>query len=695
MKICGMKRAVKTDRYHLFIFMVTVVKIVCMGLFTSDYQEQLFIPFAEYYVANGGNPWDAYYEYGITNAFPYPIGMLFIQSLGVFLRDAWGMQDRIWINFTSKIPSLVFDFIGLYVLVRMFPAKRKYAAVFYFASPIILYAVYMHGQLDLIPTVLLFAAVYVLTSGKNGWGGAAGSCLLIAALLTKLHILAAVPVIILYLYKRDGLKKTAVFTACTAAGTMAGLLPFATDAFRVMVLFNAEQDVITQVSLTFAHVKMYIPIVSVLLVYLAAFQVDRMNRDLLISLCGVVFAVFLAFCPPMPGWYVWIVPYVTIFFVNVDLEKNKNIVIYMLLNILYVVYFVFLHNRGMTDLYLIEQDLSFIKMRNPIIGNVFFTLLSGTLLYITASIYQLGVASNSLYKRRGLPFTIGIAGDSGAGKSTFIHILEKGLGKDSLIYIEGDGDHKWERGEKHWEEFTHLNPKANYLYRQAADLKCLRDGNAVQRVNYDHQTGKFTKAERVKPGRYVVLCGLHSLYLPQARKYLDLKIYMDIDETLRRYWKIQRDTASRGYTKTAIIRQIEDRMPDAEKYIYPQKDYADMVVQYYDKTLMQCMAENHQEKISIRITISAAVNAEPLIAEFVQRGICVEYDYSNDLKTQTIDLDAEGFTSVHMPIQNIAERIIPQLEEITREKLDADSGKDGVVLLFLLLLISCKMRGEC
>lgn len=136
-------------------------------------------------------------------------------------------------------------------------------------------------------------------------------------------------------------------------------------------------------------------------------------------------------------------------------------------------------------------------------------------------------------------------------------------------------------------------------------------------------------------------------------------------------------------------------MPDAEKYIYPQKDYADMVVQYYDKTLMQCMAENHQEKISIRITISAAVNAEPLIAEFVQRGICVEYDYSNDLKTQTIDLDAEGFTSVHMPIQNIAERIIPQLEEITREKLDADSGKDGVVLLFLLLLISCKMRGEC
>ena len=66
------------------------------------------------------------------------------------------------------------------------------------------------------------------------------------------------------------------------------------------------------------------------------------------------------------------------------------------------------------------------------------------------------------------------------------------------------------------------------------------------------------------------------MYLPQTRKYLDLKIYMDIDEQLRRYWKIQRDMKHRGYSEQKILQQVEERMQDAEKYIYPQRDYADM-----------------------------------------------------------------------------------------------------------------------
>ena len=186
-----------------------------------------------------------------------------------------------------------------------------------------------------------------------------------------------------------------------------------------------------------------------------------------------------------------------------------------------------------------------------------------------------------------------------------------------------------------------------------------------------------------------------AMYLPQMRRYLDLKIYMDVDETLRRFWKIQRDVAHRGYSKEKIVQQIEERMPDAEKYIYPQKKFADMIIQYYDKTLSDCKTDNHKVRISVRITVSAAINVEPLVDELIFCGMTVAYDYSEDLQMQIVDISADDLEKVDIPLEEIVDKIVPQLEEITREKLDADNAKDGIIVLFLLLLISCKMRGEC
>ena len=57
---------------------------------------------------------------------------------------------------------------------------------------------------------------------------------------------------------------------------------------------------------------------------------------------------------------------------------------------------------------------------------------------------------------------IAIAGDSGTGKTTLVSHLEK-IFKDSTLKLEGDRYHKWERGHKNWEHYTHLNPEANYI----------------------------------------------------------------------------------------------------------------------------------------------------------------------------------------------------------------------------------------
>lgn len=686
----------RLHKFHWFIIGVTICKVVLMGLFSSDYQNQMFMPFVETFITNDvgfNNPYEYYYLNNLIPSFPYPPLMLFIQSIGGVLVHLFNNAPIFILNILFKIPNLIFDYIGMYYLMRLFPDKRRYIGILYFASPIILYSTYMHGQLDIIPTAILVVAIYHLIQKSKRSRGIA-LVMLGLALATKLHILAILPILFLYALKRDGVKRSLEIIIIPIGLALFIMLPFLSKGFIEGVIFNQEQKVLTQVYVSFVNIKIYIPILAIIFVYFKAFSLSNINKELLISFCGVLFAVFLALVPPMPGWYVWIVPFVTVFFINFSENKYKNITIYVTFNVLYVIYFIFLHKTDYIDLYLLNKNLSDLKINNEVMRNTAFTLLAGCLCYTTFLMYQLGIKSNSLYKRKNLPFTIGITGDSGSGKTTSMSLLESILNKKNMLFIEGDGDHRWERGDKRWKNYTHLNPKANYLYKQALDIEKLRIGASVKRVEYDHNTGKFSHEQKIQPNKYIILCGLHSFYLPQLRKVLDLKIYMNTDEVLRRYWKIQRDVTHRGYTKEKIIEQIESRMPDAYKYIIPQKEYADLVIRYFDYNLEDCCVDNYQVTVSLQITISASINLEPLMKRISEFDIRIKHDYSEDLQQQTVEFDGSSLIEKKIDYNYIAGEIIPQIDELCNEEIYFQEKLDGIIQLFILILISTKMQGE-
>lgn len=70
----------KLNRYFLLGFII-VVKIILMGLFSSDYQDRMFIPFVDTFLS-GYNPYDYYYQNGLISSFPYFPFMLLIESVG-------------------------------------------------------------------------------------------------------------------------------------------------------------------------------------------------------------------------------------------------------------------------------------------------------------------------------------------------------------------------------------------------------------------------------------------------------------------------------------------------------------------------------------------------------------------------------------------------------------------------------------
>lgn len=680
--------------FHFFMVSVLVFKIILMGLFSSDYQNLMFMRFVNGFLGQGyaGNWFNPYeYFYQEPGLFPYPPVMLAIECVGGALSLLAG-KVLLLKNILFKLPNLVFDCLGMYYLMKLFPGKRKYIGVLYFASPIIIYSTYMHGQLDIIPTALFLGAISYLVSPK-GHNGIKYILFLASSIACKFHILAAIPILFFFIGKRDGWKKAFLYTATPFALAFVCVLPFWGKGFLHNVLLNHEQAILTKITIDFSSVKIYIPVLAVILIYLHVFTIAKINRDLLYSFCGILFSIFLVLIPPMPGWYVWIIPFITIYFIDIRSDRYRNLVIYLFLNFSYLFYFVFAHHTSYVDLYYLDKSLDWIKADAPLARNGLFTVLEAVLSYSIYMMYQSGIASNSLYKRRNMPFTIGVSGDSGSGKSTFISMAEQVFGQKNLLFIEGDGDHKWERGNAMWKHFTHLNPKSNFLYRQARDLATLKSGQSVLRVDYDHSTGRFTKQSKIRPKPFILLCGLHALYLPQIRNSLDLKIYMDIDENLRRYWKIQRDVANRGYSKEKILEQISSRLPDAEKYIYPQRKHADLVVTYFDKHLKDCLVDGHTVKLSLKVTVNMELDLEDFIQIVENHGIHVEYDYNADLEKQSVIFESTNLEQSILPISSIAEQTVPHLDEIINHPLEGLDDLHGILAILLLMLIGEKMRG--
>jgi len=229
---------------------------------------------------------------------------------------------------------------------------------------------------------------------------------------------------------------------------------------------------------------------------------------------------------------------------------------------------------------------------------------------------------------------IAIAGDSGTGKTTLMKYLEK-LFNDYTLKLEGDRYHKWERGDKNWNKFTHLNPKANYICKFKEDVFNLKIGENIYGVDYDHSTGKFTELQEVKSSNNIILCGLHTLIDNKTNNLFNLRIFLDPDTKLKYYWKIKRDMSKRGYSKEKVIENIKKRIKDNELYIKPQQKESDIVIKFF--TDDDFVYDNIDSNPNIYLNIEAKTsNILDFIAVLNDNNIKFSFKKNNSLYTSLI-----------------------------------------------------------
>lgn len=178
---------------------------------------------------------------------------------------------------------------------------------------------------------------------------------------------------------------------------------------------------------------------------------------------------------------------------------------------------------------------------------------------------------------RRMPHVIGIAGDSGSGKSELVQRLIAMIGDAHFTVVCMDGYHKETRRQRMRSGASPLDPAANDLVRARQDLQALKDGRAVRIPLYDHATGELRDGDVIRSRGILVVEGLHILY-PELRPLIDFGIFLDPDPDIKRLQKIQRDVAERGYDERLVIDQIAKREGLFEKWILPQRTAADLSI---------------------------------------------------------------------------------------------------------------------
>ena len=180
---------------------------------------------------------------------------------------------------------------------------------------------------------------------------------------------------------------------------------------------------------------------------------------------------------------------------------------------------------------------------------------------------------------------VGIAGGSGAGKTTLANSISQKLKAKAFIeatIINHDSYYK---------EYAHLSKterdKLNFDHPDSLDnqllvehLALLKQGQSVLAPVYDFTThSRFTHTVTIKPSAVILVDGILLLAEPKIRDILDIKIFLDTPADIRILRRLQRDISERGRTVESVINQyLATVRPMHEQFVEPSKKYADLVL---------------------------------------------------------------------------------------------------------------------
>lgn len=673
-----MTRPLKKLLTHPLFLMGLSLKFALILLVQPAAPLTWYLPFLDNSAAHfSSDPWSSWLSLnGNPIAFPYGYAMWLCLFPVTFIFKTLGLP-LLWSYGFSLCAA---DFALLLVLRKLLPNRDRLLLSVYWLSPIVLFASYGLGLNDLIPVLLLMLALYCTRELNMKWAGA----LCVAAISAKLSMIIALPFFLIYLFHNRAMRQLLPdFLKGLSIAAFVLILPFVFSKAGLFMLFNnPEMGKVYQFALPIGKsISLYlVPMVYLVMLY-AAWRVRRINFELFQSIMGLSFLLVVLLTPASPGWFIWILPLLVFFQAG---SSHMAIILSTVFSGLYVVN-TLLSIPGISFLHGFLDTSAFLERFGQQTSSILHTAMTAIGIVLTMRIWRETISLNDYFRLSRKPFVIGIAGDSGAGKDTFSDALTGLFGQHSVATLAGDDYHLWDRHKPMWRAMTHLNPMANDLERFAHDLVALTDGKAIFKRHYDHGTGKMSRPTRIKSNDFIIANGLHALYLPMLRRCYNLSIYLDMDESLRRYFKMNRDVHVRGHSVDKVLSAFEKRGPDAEKFIRPQAGHADLLLSLkpIHPHMLDAADTTHPPRLRLVARSRNSLSETSLTRVLI--GVCgLHVDMIAHNETGEVELSVEGETTSD-DIAMAARMLCPRILEF----VDIEpQWQDGVVGLMQLITLS-------
>jgi uridine kinase len=182
----------------------------------------------------------------------------------------------------------------------------------------------------------------------------------------------------------------------------------------------------------------------------------------------------------------------------------------------------------------------------------------------------------------GVPFTIGVAGGTGSGKTTAAMAIVERVGSDKIAYLPHDA---------YYRELNNLPPDkratVNFDHPDSLDtplmiehIKRLRNWEPVEIPVYDFTIDARTdRTIHVDPQPIILVEGILIFAEPELRSLLDFKIFVDTDSDIRFIRRLQRDIRERGRSVENVIEQyLRTVRPMHLEFVEPSRRYADIII---------------------------------------------------------------------------------------------------------------------
>ncbi len=176
---------------------------------------------------------------------------------------------------------------------------------------------------------------------------------------------------------------------------------------------------------------------------------------------------------------------------------------------------------------------------------------------------------------------IGIAGETGSGKTTLTRRLKERFGGHvSVLYHD---NYYKQHDDMPFEERCKLNydhPDAFDTDRMIQDIQALRRGETVHCPTYDYTVhNRSAETVEVHPTKVILIEGILIFENKELRDLMDIKIFVDTDADVRILRRILRDVKERGRSLDSVVEQyLTTVKPMHEQFVEPSKRCADIIV---------------------------------------------------------------------------------------------------------------------